>query len=398
MSASRLSGHVAMQLPKWPAFTEEEIAAAVAVLRSGAVNYWTGAEGTQFESEFAAYTGSKHAVAVANGTVALELALRAMGIGPGDEVITTCRTFIASASCVVAVGATPVLADIDPDSQNVTAGTISPRITPKTRAIIVVHLAGWPCDIDPILELAAQHNLRVIEDCAQAHGARYKGRPVGSMGDIGAFSFCQDKIMTTAGEGGMIVTSDDALWETAWAYKDHGKSIDAVFRRQHPPGFRWLHESFGTNWRLTEIQAAVGRVALRHLDESVKRRRRHAALWNAAMKDVPTVRLTIPPESVYHSYYKYYLFVRPEALAPGWSRDRILCEISAAGVPCTVGSCSEIYRERAFAHLHPREARFPRAARLGESSLMFQVHPTLTEEQTQWMAAISRDVMGAAAR
>ena len=398
MGISQLSHPVAMQLAKWPAFTEEQITAAAAVLRSGAVNYWTGTEGTQFEKEFAAYTGCRHAVAVANGTVALELALRAMGIGPGDEVITTCRTFIASASCVVTVGALPVLADVDAESQNMTAETIAPLITARTRAIIVVHLAGWPCDMDPILELAAQHNLRVIEDCAQAHGARYKGRPVGSIGDIGAFSFCQDKIMTTAGEGGMIVTSDDALRETAWAYKDHGKSIDAVYRRQHPPGFRWLHESFGTNWRLTEVQAAVGRVALRHLDESVSKRREHAAVWNAALESVPSVRLTIPPESVYHSYYKYYLFVRPEKLGPGWSRDRIMCEISEAGVPCTVGSCSEIYRERAFAHLHSAEERLPLAAQLGETSLMFQVHPTLTEEQTQWMTAIVRDVLEAAAR
>lgn len=385
-----------MQLAKWPTFTEEEIAAATTVLHSGAVNYWTGDEGKQFEKEFAAYTGCKHAVAVANGTVALEIALRALGIGPGDEVITTCRTFIASASCVVAVGAKPVLADIDPDSQNITAETISDRLTSRTRAIIAVHLAGWPCDMDPILELAARHNLKVIEDCAQAHGSRYKGRQVGSMGDIGAFSFCQDKIMTTAGEGGMVVTNDDALWESAWSYKDHGKSVDAVYRRTHRSGFRWLHESFGTNCRLTEVQAAVGRVSLRRLDRSVEQRRRNAAKWNAGMEGIPVVRLTIPPNDMYHSYYKYYLFVRAEKLRPGWSRDRIMCEISEAGVPCTVGSCSEIYRERAFAEIYPSEERLPCAAKLGETSLMFQVHPTLTEEQTEWMIASAGDVLRAA--
>lgn len=396
--SSRLETQSDLMFGKWPAFSEEEIDAAVAVLRSGAVNYWTGSECRQFETEFASYAGCKYGIALANGTVALELALRALGVGPGDEVITTCRTFIASASCVVAVGATPVLADIDPDSQNITAETIRSRITPRTRAIIAVHLAGWPCDMDPILELAAAHNLRVIEDCAQAHGARYKGRPVGSMGDIGAFSFCQDKIITTAGEGGMVVTSNDALWEAAWAYKDHGKSVEAVFRRQHPPGFRWLHESFGTNWRLTEVQAAIGRVALRHLDDSVRARRRNASLWNAAMADVPTVRRTLPPDAIYHSYYKYYVFVKPEALRSDWSRDRIMCEIQSAGVPCTVGSCSEIYRERAFSQLSSAFPRLPHAADLGETSLMFQVHPTLTEEHTNTMTAIARDVLLAAAR
>lgn len=382
----------------WPSFSEDEIQAAVSVLRSGAVNYWTGSEGRQFEKEYAAHVGCRHAIAVANGTVALELCLKALGIGPGDEVITTCRTFIASASCAVAVGATPVLADVDPVSQNLTAETIARRITPRTRAIIAVHLAGWPCDMDPILDLAAAHGLKVVEDCAQAHGARYKGRPVGSMGHVSAFSFCQDKIITTAGEGGMVVTDDDELWEKAWAYKDHGKSIDAVYRRQHPPGYRWLHESFGTNWRLTEVQAAMGRAALRRLDESVGKRRANAARWNLAMRSQVAVRLTVPPEFVYHSYYKYYLFVRPHRLRADWSRDRIMALIQAAGVPCTVGSCSEIYLERAFRAEDPDPERFPGARELGETSLMFLVHPTLTEEQTEYMVDTAVDVIAAATR
>ena len=192
----------------WPSFAEDEVEAAAAVLRSGNVNYWTGEEGHQFEAELAAFTGCKHAIALANGTVALELALYALGIGPGDEVVTTSRTFIASASCAVMRGALPVMADVDRDSQNITADTIRAALTPRTEAIIAVHLAGWPCDMDPIMELATSTGLKVIEDCAQAHGASYKGRPVGSMGDVAAFSFCQDKIMTTGGEGGMLTTND----------------------------------------------------------------------------------------------------------------------------------------------------------------------------------------------
>jgi hypothetical protein len=365
----------------WPFFEADEIAAATEPLSSGKVNYWTGQEGREFEKEYAAFTGCLHAITLANGTVALELALYAMGIGPGDEVITTSRTFMASGSCVVMRGATPVMADVDPVSQNVSAETIRPLITSKTRAIIAVHLAGWPCDMDEILALANEFGLQVIEDCAQAHGASYKGRPVGSMGDAAAFSFCQDKILTTGGEGGMLVTSNTALWEKAWAFKDHGKSFDAVYNRDHPPGFRWLHESFGTNWRMTEMQAAIGRVQLRKLSEWISLRRRNAALLDEAFSGIPSLRVTLPPTEVGHAYYKYYVFVRSEQLKEGWSRDKIMNAITAEGIPCFSGSCSEIYRERAFvdAGLAPAK-RLPTARELGETSLMFLVHPTLSEQ------------------
>jgi hypothetical protein len=386
------------QFGRWPQFSEEQVEAAAAVLRSGAVNYWTAEQGHLFEQEYVAYLGTKHAIAVSSGTAALELALRALGIGPGDEVITTCRSFIASASCIVAVGATPVLADVDLDSQNITAESICRKLTPRTKAIVAVHLAGWPCDMDPIFDLAKSNNLAIIEDCAQAHGARYKGRPVGSMGDINAFSFCQDKIITTAGEGGLVTTNNDSLWEKAWAYKDHGKSFDAVYRREHLPGFRWLHESFGTNMRMTEVQAAVGRVALRHLDEWVTKRRQNTDSWNGGLKDLKAVRLTVPPDSIYHSYYKYYVFIVPAMLRPGWSRDRIMCEINDAGVPCSVGSCSELYREHAFESSGLAREALPNARELGLTSLMFLVHPTLSEEDTKHMIATTRNVIARAAR
>lgn len=362
----------------WPHFSQPEIDAAAAVLYSGKVNYWTGQEGRQFESEFAAFTGCSHAIALANGTVALELALYALGIGPGDEVITTSRTFIASASCIVMRGATPVIADVDPVSQNITAETIRPLITPRTKAVIAVHLAGWSCDMDPIMALAREHGLKVIEDCAQCHGASYRGRPVGSLGDLAAFSFCQDKIMTTAGEGGMLTTSDAELWRKAWAFKDHGKSFEAVYHREHPPGFRWLHDSFGTNWRLTEMQSAIGRVQLRLLPEWTRRRRAHAALLSAHFSAIPALRVTQPGEEIGHAFYKYYVFVRPEMLKPDWSRDRIMNAVVAEGIPCFSGSCSEIYLEGAFQGIRPAQ-RLPVAKELGETSLMFLVHPTLSE-------------------
>lgn len=362
----------------WPCFDQLEIDAATAPLRSGKVNYWTGTEGRTFEKEFAAYAGCRYAIALANGTVALELALYALGIGPGDEVITTSRTFIASASCIVMRGAIPVLADIDPVSQNITAETVRPHITPRTKAIICVHLAGWPCDMDPMLELAHVHGLKVIEDCAQCHGAFYKGRPVGSLGDVAAFSFCQDKIMTTGGEGGMLTTHDESLWRKAWEFKDHGKSYDAVHNRQHPPGFRWLHESFGTNWRLTEMQSAIGRVQLNRLSGWVHIRQAHAAILTTCFGTIPALRVTLPSPDFYHAYYKYYVFVRPEMLKLDWSRDRIMNAIVALGVPCFSGSCSEIYLEKAFDGLRP-PGHLPVARELGETSLLFLVHPTLSE-------------------
>jgi dTDP-4-amino-4,6-dideoxygalactose transaminase len=400
----------AAQLAPWPVCDADQCAAAERVLRSGRLNYWTGLEGREFEREFAQYAGVAHAVAVANGTAALELAIEALGIGPGDEVIVPCRTFIATASAVVRCGAHPVFADVDRESQNVSADTIRARMSQRTRAVIVVHLAGWPCDMGPIMDLASACKLAVIEDCAQAHGACYRGQAVGSIGDVGAYSFCQDKIMTTAGEGGMIVTNRGDVYKRAWSLKDHGKSYNAahntapsceVSKRpsasrnpQSASGtFRWLHERIGTNWRLTEVQSAIGRVALRKLDGWVEARRRNAAILIEHFADVPALRLTLPPDDVRHAYYKFYAFVRPERLAAGWDRDRILEEIRRAGVPCFGGSCSEVYLEKAFADGKRPPQRLPVARELGETSLMFLVHPTLSEADMRRVATAVAEVM-----
>lgn len=384
---------------QWPAFTQDEADAVSRVLLSNRVSYWTGQEGRRFEQEFADWCGTSHAIALANGTVALDLALSALGIGAHyggfatDEVIVPPRTFLASASTVVNAGAAPVFADIDKNSGNLTAETIEAALTPATRAVIVVHLAGWPCDMDPIMALARRHDIKVIEDCAQAHGARYKGRSVGSIGHIGAWSFCQDKIMTTGGEGGMVTTQDRDLWLQMWAMKDHGKSWDAVYERQHPPGFRWLHESFGTNWRLTEMQSALGRIQLARMSDWTAARQRNAkalddvlAPFEDGVVRMPTLRCSsckdcTAQEGCQHAYYKYYAYVQPANLAPGWDRDRIVAEIVSRDVPCFQGSCSEVYLERAFDNTDWRpETRLPVAKELGETSLMFLVHPTITDD------------------
>jgi len=378
----------------WPVYQEDEIAAVEAVLRSGKVNYWTGSVSREFERDYAAYVGVPYAIAVANGTLALDLAWIALGIGKGDEVIVTSRTFLASVSSIVLAGATPVFADIDPDSQNITAETVRAVLSPRTKAILCVHLAGWPCDMDGILALAHEYGLKVVEDCAQAHGARYKDRPVGSFGDIAAFSFCQDKIMSMGGEGGLVTCRDEALWSRMWSFKDHGKSYDAVYYRQHPPGFRWLHESFGTNWRITEMQAAIGRCQLAKLDDWVTRRRANMAALFAGLKGLAALRIPQAPADVYHAAYRAYVFVRPEALKAGWSRDRIMQEVAARGVPCMSGSCSEVYRERAFdgTGLRPTTP-LPVAHELGETSLAFLVPPTLSPADLREVARVVREVI-----
>lgn len=382
----------------WPSYSAEEIEAVSQVLASNRVNYWTGEKCREFERRFADWTGTKHAIALANGTLALDVALKALGVGAGDEVITTPRTFVASGYTIVTAGAVPVFADVDADTQNVTAATIEAVLTPRTKAIICVHLAGMPCDMDPIMALAYRHGLVVIEDCAQAHGARYKGRPVGSIGHVGAWSFCQDKIMTTGGEGGMVTTNDPDLWRAMWSYKDHGKTWEAVYERQHPPGPRLVHDNFGTNWRMMEMQAALGLIQLDRMADWT-RRRTEIATALAAMGQHALLRIPDVPDAAMHGWYRFYAFVRPEHLADGWTRDRIIDEINARGVPCLHGSASEIYLERAFekAGWQPK-TRLPIARRLGETSLCFLTHPTLTDDEVRKTARVTDEVIAMATR
>ena len=388
----------------WPSYSEQEADAVKQTLLSNKVNYWTGQECRKFEKEFAAWCDAKYAVALGNGTLALDVALKALNIGNGDEVIVTPRTFLASVSSVVIAGASPVFADVDANSQNISAETIAAVISPKTKAVIVVHLAGMPADMDPIMALAKEYGFAVIEDCAQAHGAKYKGKSVGSIGHIGAWSFCQDKIMTTAGEGGMVTTNDETLWSKMWSYKDHGKSYEAVYEREHPPGFRWLHESFGTNWRMTEIQAVIGRIQLKRMASWTEARQQNQSrIWQAAAKysalRVPYLKCSNCQgcnidTGCQHAAYKCYVFVRSEKLSNGWSRDRIMEEINSRGVPCYSGSCSEVYLEKAFNNTpyRPKE-RLPVAKELGETSLMFLVHPTLTKEEINKTCLVLEEVM-----
>ena len=362
----------------WPFYDDDEIAAVAAVLRSGRVNQWTGPDVFAFEEACAARFGGGAAIALANGSLALELALRAFGIGPGDEVIVSPRSFVASASCAMLVGATPVFADVDPDSGNITAESVGRVLTDRTRAIIPVHLAGWPADIPGIMDMVRGRGVKVIEDCAQAHGAEIDGASVGSFGDAAAFSFCQDKIISTGGEGGLITIKDEAAWKWAWSFKDHGKDFDKSAAPAGEPGmFRWLHDRAGTNWRLTGPQAAIGRIQLEKLDGWVATRTRNAAIWAEALGKVEGLRVPLPHgNSLRHAFYKLYFAIEGRSDEDAARlRSELLKRSAAEGLRLFSGSCSEIYLEQAFDGLQRPDCPVSRS--LGARSLMVEVHPTL---------------------
>jgi dTDP-4-amino-4,6-dideoxygalactose transaminase len=379
---------------RWPFYAQDEIDAVVDLLRSGRVNQWTGDAVFRFQEACTARFEGGNGIALANGSLALELPLRAFGVGPGDEVIVTPRTFVASASCARLVGATPVFAEVDPDSGNITAESIAAAITARTKAVIPVHLAGWPADMPAIMAVAERHGLKVIEDCAQAHGAEVDGRSVGGFGEAAAFSFCQDKIVSTAGEGGFASFRDREAWEWAWAFKDHGKSWAKVNAPPLEPGFRWLHDSVGTNWRMPGPQAAVGLVQLGKLETWRALRERNAMIWREALHGINGVRVPMPAARFRHAWYKFYFYVVPEAGRE--ARDEILQRGSEAGLQLFSGSCSEVYRERAFADLARPD--LPIAHSLGELSLMTEVHPTLDperlERRAETLAKVVRQVLG----
>jgi dTDP-4-amino-4,6-dideoxygalactose transaminase len=381
----------------WPFYAEDEVDAVAAVMRSGKVNQWTGPEVFAFEQEYTQAFGGGHGIALINGSVALELPLRAFGIGPGDEVVVTPRSFVASAFCVRLLGATPVFADVDPDSGNMTPASIEAVLTPRTRAIIPVHLAGWPCDMPAIMDLARSRGLKVIEDCAQSHGATIGGRPAGSFGDAAAYSFCQDKILSTGGEGGFVTFQDKAAYDWAWSFKDHGKNRETMNQPGGEPGiFRWVHDAVGTNWRMPGLQAAIGIAQLRKLPSWTETRTRNAAIWAEALSAVPGLRVPLPAEGLRHAFYKFYAYVDAPAEEASVLRREILRRTAAAGLRVFSGSCSEMYREQAFADLPV--APLPNAHQLGESSLMVEVHPTLDPSRlarrADALAAIARDVLG----
>ena len=393
-----------MKISNWPIYEEDEIKLTSNILRSGKVNYWTGKEGSYFEKEFAAWCGTKYAIAVSNGSVALYAIYKSIGLKPGNEIITTPRTFIATSSSALMLGAIPIFSDVDENSGCITAEKIEPLITERTKAISIVHLAGWPADIVPIKNLAKRFNLFLIEDCSQAHGASIeingKSQSVGSFGDASAWSFCQDKIISTAGEGGMVTTNNKELFELIWSLKDHGKNINSVFNTSHQSGFRWLSENIGTNFRLTELQSAIGRIQLSKLSRWNELRTRNANILINKLMKLDSIRTPSPIEGFKHAWYKFYCFLEPNNIKPEWNRDKIISEIQGQGFPAFHGGCSEIYLEKCFEQFNDKISyeRLPIAKRLGETSLMFLIHPSITIDQMNHYANSIYNVISKASK
>lgn len=372
---------------RWPQHDTDEIEAVAAVLGSGRVNALVHGDHTRrLEREFASYCGVPHAIAVSNGTTALELAMRALGIGRGDEVIVPARSFFATAASVVAVGATPAFADIDPVSQTIDLESVRSLVGERTRAILCVHLAGWPCDMDGLTALAQDAGLWLIEDCAQAHGAAFRGRRVGSFGHAAAFSFCTDKIMSTGGEGGMVLLKDRDHWTRAWAFKDHGKNPEKIFAQAPGSGFRYVHDSFGTNWRMTEMQAAIGRCQLAKLPRWLDQRRRNAKTLIAELREAPGVEVPHIPLHVRHAFYRLYVSIAPEVLDNG-SAASLIDRLVQMGMPVGSGSCADMSREAAFDGLDLRRANnLSVAAEIGRRTIAFPVDHLLDEADMRRMA------------
>ena len=391
-----------MKLNPWPVFSKEEINKVSQILSSGKVNYWTGMEGKCFESEFAKNADSKYGIVMANGTLALTAAYSAIGLTEGDELITTSRTFIATSSAAVLLGAKPIFADIDLDSGCITPKEIEPLITSRTKAISVVHLGGWPAKIQEICEIAKAYNLYVIEDCSQAHGAKIKvdnnWKSVGSFGDVATWSFCQDKIITTGGEGGIVSTSNEKIKDFCWSIKDHGKTLKAIKLQEKTEGFKWLHDGFGSNYRLSEMQSAIGRIQLRKLEEWNKIRSFNAEILYSYLKNIDAVRLPYVGKNINHAWYKFYCYLDFEVLSSDWDRNRIIKTINDYGYPAFSGSCSEIYLEKCFKKLSSNYERLKNARELGATSLMLLVHPSISKEQIIKYSEVVRDVLLKASR
>ena len=387
-----------MNISPWPYFDDKQINTVSNVLRSGKVNYWTGEETKNFEKEFALWSNNHYAIALANGSLALSSAYLALKICKGDEVITSPRTFVATSSSICLLKAKPIFADVDLNSGNITARSIEPLITKKTKAISVVHIGGWPAEMIEISKLAKTYNLSIIEDCSQAHGGKIKCgdqfKSVGSFSDIATWSFCQDKIISTGGEGGMVTTNNENLYKKMWSLKDHGKSYDLILKQEKSNTFRWLHNSLGSNFRLTEMQSAIGRIQLNQIEDWHKKRTRNANVLIEILKDLTNLRIPLPPKNIIHAWYKFHCYIKKDSLSNEWSRERIIREINNEKFPAFSGSCSEIYLEKCFQeYSNSYNKRLINARSLGENSLMFLVHPTIKPKEMEQYALTIKKVL-----
>lgn len=328
----------------------------------------------KFENEFAKFCGTKHAIGVGNGTDALWASLVALGIGAGDEVITTPNTFIATAEAISLSGATPVFVDIDEKTHNMNPALIEAAITPKTKAILPVHLFGQPADMDPIMAIAEKHGLQVVEDACQAHGAEYKGKKAGSIGAAGCFSFYPGKNLGAYGEGGGIVTNDDALAAKIRMFRDHGQAK------------KYYHDIIGWNARLDGIQGAVLNVKLKYLNDWNEARRRHATDYTAGLSSIKGV--VVPQEAEYakHIYHIYALRVQ--------DRDKFMAYLGEKGIACGIHYPIPLHLQNAYAFMQKGPGSFPVAEKCAAEYVSLPMFAELTDEQVAYVIEQIKEYYG----
>lgn len=359
--------------PKWPTYSSSEIKKVKEILNSGKVNYWTGDNCNNFENKFAKHFNKKFGISVATGSIALDLAIKSLNLKKNDQVLVTPRSYIASASCVISQNLMPIFVDIDLNSQNILYEDLKKKITRNTKAIILVHLAGYPCDMDKIVKICKKYKIKIIEDCSQAHGAKYNSKFVGSFGDIAIWSFCNDKIMSTGGEGGMLLTNNYQYYKKIFALKDCGKNIDKIKKNTFKPKFQWIHDSIGNNFRMTEMQAAIGIIQLRNLNKWVKKRNSFSLKINKVLSKFSYIRTTKIPSNIFHSFYRCYFFLNKKIIKNKFTREALIKTLKKYNIDCNVGSCPEIYLEGAFKKIK-NVKRLKNAKILGETSVALFVN------------------------
>lgn len=367
----------------WPFYSNKIANSVKNTIKSGKVNYWTGNLCSKFEKNFSKFINIKYSCSISNASVGLEMALNALDIKKNDEVIVPSRTYITSASAILRVNAKPIFADIEKNSLNIDINSIKKNINRNTKAIICVHLAGYPCDMKNILKIAKKNNLKVIEDCSQAHGAMIKNRSVGSFGDISVWSFCNDKIISTGGEGGMIACNNKTIYKKIWSIKDCGRSYDKIRKKTTKVGYRWLYDSIGTNFRMTEMQAAIGIIQLKELKSYLIKRNKNAKILYNALKNINFIEFQNVDKKLYHAYYRFSILINNTKIKKNHSRDTILKQLINNKIPATVGVCPELYKEKVFHKF--RKKHFDRyyAKEVGKNIICFSVDPSISEQNMQ---------------
>ena len=381
-----------MREKNWPNFSKNLISNIGRILGSGKINYTDGPYGIKFEKEFSKFVGNRYSIAVCNGTAALEVAIKSLRLPKNSEIIVPARSFFASASCIVNTGYIPVFADVNLLTQNILIDDIKKKITKRTKAIICVHLAGLPCDMNSIKKLANKKKIKIIEDCSQAHGASIDNKQVGSFGDISTWSFCNDKIMSTLGEGGMISTNKKKLYEICKRFINHGTNFK---KNKKTEKFIYNKDYFGTNLRITEIQSYAGLEQLKNLKKIQKKKENISkSYFDLISKYQNYFDCYYPTKKIKSAWYRFYFFLKTDIKYYQKLRFKIIKDLRKNNLKCFTGSCPEIYLEKAFKKLNnAKPIRLKNCKTLGQTSIALEINHTLEYSQHKKKLLILKQVI-----